>query len=138
MPDINTFLDAEKLATLVNTDPFLLFFGSFFIVIGFSAFTTPKSWNEFIDLFVENDVLSLVMGVFMLPISLSIIVFYNSWDPFASLVLMVIGYLAFVKTLILLLKPKLIQSALNTQFVRKWIWLDGVSGILLGGVLLFL
>ncbi len=122
----------------VNTDPFLLFFGGFYVVLGTSCFFTKKPWEEFIDLFIEHDSLSLVMGILVLPISLSIIVFYNSWDNLGSIILMVIGYLAFLKALALLIKPSLIQGVLKRNFVRKWLWLDGLSGIALGLALLVL
>lgn len=122
----------------VNEDPFLLFFGCFYIVLGLSAFLAPKSWEDFIDLFVENDALSLVMGILVLPISLFIIFFYNNWEPIGSTVLMVIGYLALLKSVVLLLRPSVAQKFLKMDFVRKWLWLDGLSGIALGLALIVL
>jgi len=124
--------------TYVNDDPFLLFFGCFYIILGLSAFLTPKSWEDFMDLFVENDALSLVMGILILPISLFVIFFYNDWETVGSVILMVVGYLALAKALILLLRPKWMQAVLRNEFVRKWIWLDGVSGVILGVALLTL
>lgn len=122
----------------VNTDPFLLFFGGFYLVLGLSCLFTTKPWREFIDLFIEHDSISLVMGILVLPISLSIIVFYNNWDGIAPIILMVIGYLAFVKAVFLLLFPGVIQGLLKKEFVRKWLWLDGLSGMALGLGLLLL
>ena len=122
----------------INTDPFLLFFGSFYIVLGLSCFFAKEHWEDFIKLFVENDTLSLVMGIFVLPISLFIIVFYDNWGSLASIVLMVIGYIGFLKALVLLLRPKLIQKMLSKRFVQKWLWLDGLSGIALGAAMLIL
>jgi len=122
----------------LNTDPFLLFFGTFYLVLGVSCFFARKPWEEFIALFVDNDALSLVMGILILPISLSIIAFYNSWDTLASIILMVIGWLALAKSLTLLMRPSIIQGLLKKEFVHKWLWLDGLSGILLGLALLLL
>ena len=122
----------------LNTDPFLLFFGSFYLVLGFSCFFARKPWEEFLALFVDNDALSLVLGILILPISLSIIAFYNNWETLASTILMVIGYFAFLKALALLMRPSLIQGLVKKEFVRKWLWLDGISGILLGVALLVL
>lgn len=123
---------------LVNTDPFLIFFGSFYMVLGFSAFLAPKSWEDFIDLFIENDALSLIMGILVLPIGLFIVVFYNNWDTLGSTILMVIGYIALLKALVLLIRPALMQGLLRKEFVRKWLWLDGLSGIALGVAMLVL
>ena len=122
----------------VNTDPFLLFFGSFYMVLGLSCFFAKEHWEEFIKLFVDNDTLSLVMGIFVLPISLFIIVFYDNWESLASIILMVIGYMGFLKALFLLLRPKAFQKLLSKRFVQKWLWLDGISGILIGGAMLLL
>lgn len=122
----------------INTDPFLLFFGCFYIVLGLSAWLAKSSWQDFIDLFVENDALSLVMGVLTLPISLFIIFFYNDWETLGSIVLMATGYIGVVKALVLLMRPGWMRSVLSKDFVRKWLWLDGLSGVALGVALLVL
>lgn len=126
------------LQDVINDDPFLQFFGCFYIVLGLSAWLAPKSWEDFMDLFVENDTLSLIMGILVLPISLFIIFFYNNWDDLGSTVLMVLGYIGLLKAILLLMRPALIQSVLKKDFVRKWLWLDGLSGVALGVALLVL
>lgn len=127
---------------LVNTDPFLIFFGSFYAVLGLSIFLATKHWHEFIALFVENDALSLVLGVLSLPISLFIVVFYNNWDSLASIILMVLGYVSLAKALILLLRPAWIQNflkaGLHKGYVQQYLWLDGLSGVVLGLAMLIL
>ena len=127
------------ITSYINTEPFLLFFGGFYLVLGLSCFFAKKAWEDFIDLFIEHDALSLIMGILILPISLAIIAFYDNWDwdHLPSIILMVLGYLAFFKAVVLLVCPKIMQSFLKKEFVRKWIWLDGLSGIALGlGMLL--
>ncbi len=128
----------EPIAQYLNEDPFLQFFGCFYIVIGLSAWLAPKSWEDFIDLFIENDTLSLIMGILVLPISLFIIFFYDNWDTLGSVILMMIGYLGLLKAVILLMRPGIVQSVLKKDFVRKWLWLDGLSGVALGFALLVL
>ena len=127
-----------NIAEYINTDPFLLFFGAFYLVLGFSFFFANKAWEDFLTLFADHDALSLVMGILLLPISLFIIVFYDNWDSVAAIVLMVMGYLALLKSLVLLLLPGVMQKFIRKEFVRKWLWLDGVSGLLLGAALLLL
>jgi len=123
----------------INTqDPFLLFFGSFYLVLGFSCFFARNAWREFAALFVNNDALSLIMGILILPISLSVIAFYWNWETIGSTILMVVGILAFIKALVLLMRPSFIQGFVKKEFVRKWLWLDGVSGIVLGLSMLIL
>lgn len=134
--DLNSLVLQWK--EIVNDDPFLLFFGCFYIVLGLSAFLAQKSWEDFIDLFVENDAISLIMGILVLPISLFIIFFYNDWSSISAIILMVIGYLALLKSIFLLLRPALVQKFLKMEFVRKWLWLDGLSGIVLGMALIVL
>jgi len=128
----------DSISGLINHDPFLLFFGGFYLVLGLSCFFARQAWQDFAALFVDNDALSLIMGILILPISLSVIAFYNNWETVASTVLMVVGWLAFLKALVLLMRPGLIQGFVRKDFVRKWLWLDGVSGILLGAAMLFL
>ena len=122
----------------LNTDPVLLFFGCFYITLGLSAWFAPKSWEDFIDLFIENDALSLIMGILTLPISLFIIFFYNDWNTLGSIILMVTGYLGILKAIALLMRPSFFQSILKKDFVRKWLWLDGISGVVLGSAMLVL
>ena len=127
-----------NMAELINTDPFLIFFGSFYLVLGLSLFFAAKHWHEFIQLFIEHDSLSLVLGVLSLPIALFVIVFYNNWDSLGSIILMVLGYVGLIKSLMLLLRPGLIQGFLNKGMIQKYLWLDGVSGIVLGAAMLLL
>lgn len=128
----------QMFGDLINTDPFLLFFGGFFLVLGFSCFFAKKAWEEFISLFVNNDALSLIMGILTLPISLAIIAFYNNWDGLASTILMVIGWIALIKAITLLVRPSVMQGIVQKEFVHKWLWLDGLSGIVLGAAMLLL
>lgn len=124
--------------TAVNTDPFLIFFGAFYVVLGSSAFLAKDSWEEALKLFQESRALNLMLGILILPISLFIIVFYDNWSSIGSTVLMVIGYIALAKALFMLTQPKRVQGFLKVRFVQKWLWLDGISGILIGLALLLL
>ena len=123
---------------LINNDPFLLFFGSFYIVLGLSIFLAAKHWQDFIALFIQNESLSLILGILTLPISLFIVVFYNNWEGLAPTVLMVLGYIGLLKSLVLLLRPSLMQNFLNKGFIQKHLWVDGLSGVILGAALLLL
>jgi hypothetical protein len=122
----------------INTDPFLVFFGGFYIVLGLSMFLAKAKWQEFISLLEQYDALSLVLGILVLPISLFIIVFYNNFDGLAPTILTITGYIGFAKAVLLLLWPKIFQKFIRLGFVRKWLWLDGVSGIILGVAILVL
>ncbi|MDB2682999.1 hypothetical protein N9Z27_01965 [Alphaproteobacteria bacterium] len=124
--------------TVINTDPFLLFFGCFYLVLGLSIFFAAKSWHEFIELFVEHDSISLILGILTLPIALFVVFFYNNWDSLASIVLMSMGYISMAKACILLLRPPLIQNFVKKEYIRKYLWVDGVSGIVLATALLIL
>jgi len=128
----------NNLPSLINQDPFLLFFGAFLLVLGLSCFFARDAWEEFAALFADNDSLSLIFGILLLPVALSIIAFYNNWDSLASTVLMVVGWIALVKSLSLLMRPQIIQGFIQKEFVRKWLWLDGLSGVALGAAMLFL
>jgi hypothetical protein len=125
-------------STFINTDPFLLFFGSFYLVLGLSILLAKPQWRDFMDLFIKNESLSLVLGFLSLPTSLFIIVFYNDWSSLASTVLMVLGYVGLIKALVLLLRPGWVQAWVSKDFVHKMLWLDGVSGIILGLAMLVL
>jgi len=132
--------------SFVNTDPFLLFFGAFYTILGLSILTSKKEWLDFIDLFINNRSMSIVLGVFTLPIALFIVVFYNNWDTpgstilmiTGSTILMITGYLGLIKSLLLFLCPAHLQNFLNKGFIQKYLWVDGVSGILLGVGMLIL
>jgi len=128
----------NAIAESINTDPFLMFFGTLYLVIGLSIFLAAKHWHDFIKLFVEHESLSLIMGILSLPISLFIICFYNNWDSLPSTVLMVMGFVGLVKALILLLRPHWVQGLLAKGYVDRYLWLDGLSAIILGAALLLL
>jgi hypothetical protein len=122
---------------LINVDPFLVFFGSFYLVIGLSVFFATKAWTDFLKLFAENDAVSLILGVITLPISLFIVVFYNNWNGIGPSLLMVLGCIGLLKALALLLKPSLLQNIVRKK-VAKPMWLCGVLTIAIGVALLIL
>ncbi len=128
----------DQYSGFINTDPFLLFFGSFYLVLGLSIFFAKQQWKEFVNLFIQYDALSLVMGVMTLPIALFVIVFYDNWDTLASTVLMIMGYISLFKAVVLLLRPNWIQGFLSKKFVNKYLWLDGLSGVILGAAMIVL
>jgi hypothetical protein len=129
---------ANNLTEVVNTDPFLLFFGTFYLVLGMSILLATRQWKEFIALFIKNESLPLVFGVLTLPISLFVVFFYNNWTDLAPIILMVLGYIGLLKALVLLLRPTWVQAWVSRDFVNRWLWLDGVSGIILGASMLLL
>ena len=129
---------ATKLASFINTDPFLLFFGTFYLVLGLSILMAKAQWLDFITIFTKNESLPLVFGILSLPISLFVVVFYNNWSDLAPIILMVLGYIGLAKALILLIRPGWIQQWVAQGFVHKWLWLDGASGIILGAAMLLL
>lgn len=121
-----------SLHDVINTDPFLLFFGAFYTIIGLSMFFAGKAWQDFIKLFIEHESISLILGIMTLPIALFIVFFYNDWNSLASTVLMVMGYISLAKAGILLLRPSFLQGFVKKGYLKKYLWVDGLSGILLG------
>jgi|GEM_PF-1542253 len=124
--------------SFINNDQFLLFFGSFYVIIGLSLFLAGGTWREFIDLFIKHDAISFIFGVFTLPIGLFIVVFYDNWDGLASTILMIMGYISILKALLMFLYPSLLQKFLNKGYIHKYLWLDGLSGLILGVAMLVL
>ena len=123
---------------LINTDPFLLFFGTFYTIIGLSMFFASKAWLDFIRLFIEHESISLILGIMTLPIALFIVFFYNDWSSLASTFLMVMGYTSLIKAMILLLRPSMLQDFLKKGYLKKYLWVDGLSGVVLGIAMLAL
>lgn len=123
---------------LVNTDPFLLFFGSFFVILGFSVFFAKQAWEDFLDIFSKYSAVPLIIGFMALPVSLFIIFFFNNWETLASTVLMAIGYLVFVKSVVFMVFPEFVQGLVKKEALIKPFWLRGVIAVALGASLLIL
>jgi hypothetical protein len=124
------------MTNLITVDPFLVFFGSFYLVIGLSVFFAADAWKDFLKIFAENDAVSLILGVIILPISLFIVVFYNNWGAAGSKLLMVLGILGLIKALALLLKPSLLQGIVKKKIIKPMIC--GLVTIAVGIALLVL
>lgn len=123
----------------VNNDPFLLFFGGFFLVMGVSIFFSKEAWEEYLDMLSKSKALLLIGGVINLPIGLFIVTFYNNWNGLAETVLMAVGILALVKSVILLTKPDYMQKLLATdKLTIKPFWMNGVAASVVGAILLVL
>lgn len=127
------------MADLINTDPFLLFFGTFFLVMGLSIFFAADAWKEYTKMLGENKALLLIGGVINLPVGLFIVMFYNSWDGLASSLLMIVGIISLLKAIALLTKPEQIQKLLRDgKLTLKPFWLQGLPALVIGAGLLVL
>lgn len=123
----------------MNSDPFLIFFGLFYIIIGLSNLIIPKAWDDFIAVFGKNETtISVATGLLMLPLGLFIVVFYNNWTGFASALLMVIGYIILIKACMLLSVPGLVQKMAEKKIMVPPVWLRGVFALAIGLALLLL
>ncbi len=123
----------------INTDPFLLFFGCFFLVMGISIFSSARAWQEYLTLLSKSKALLLVGGVMNLPIGLFIVTFYNNWNGLAETVLMAIGIMALIKAIVLLTKPDFMQKLLvHDKLTIKPFWVNGAISVVVGLILLLL
>ena len=124
---------------IINTDPYLLFGGCFFLVMGLSIFFAGPAWQEYMSLLSKSKALLLIGGVVNLPIGLFILMFYNKWDGIAEVILMVVGILALIKSLALLAKPDMVQKLLSDKKLSlKPFWIHGVISLVVGIALIVL
>lgn len=122
---------------MITDDPYLKFFGLFYLVAAASLMITPKSWHVLIERIAEDRGTCLLMGLITLMFSLVILVIHDDWESSTGhLILSIIGVLVFIKSLFYLLAPGIMQKMAGCSCMRSYLWFYGFIAASIGIILL--
>lgn len=120
----------------MNSANFLQLFGIIYLAIGLGMLLNPKYYHKILKDYLENEALVYLSGILALFIGYIMIVYCKTYTSGWPVIILIIGWLALIKGIIILLLPKF-QASMKKAFLKKkeTITLWGVIITIIGIVL---
>ncbi|MBC8470381.1 MAG: hypothetical protein H8D56_13000 [Planctomycetes bacterium] len=110
-----------------------------YIAVGIGIFINPGFYKKLFEDFIENAAVMYLGGVMALTIGYLILVFHNTWTKDLSVIITIVGWLALIKGILILIRPKIV-IALSRAMVQKEgiLKIEAIAVIILGLAFAFL
>ena len=110
-----------------------------YITIGIGILINPGFYKKLFEDFIENAAVLYLGGVMALAIGYLILAFHNTWTKDLSVIITIVGWLALIKGILILIRPKII-IALSKAMVQKEsiLKIEAIAVIILGLAFAFL
>ena len=114
-------------------------FSLVYLAIGIGILINPDFYKKLYEDFIENTSALYLGGIMALVIGYLLVTFHNTWTKDFSVIITVIGWIALIKGMLILVRPKVI-IAITKAFVNneKALKIEAVIVILIGLLFSFL
>jgi len=104
-----------------------------YITIGIGIFINPGFYKKMFENFIENAAVMYLGGVMALVVGYLILAFHNTWIMDWPVIITIVGWLALIKGVLILIKPKIIIT-LSKAIVQKEsiLRIEAIAVIILG------
>ena len=114
-------------------------FSLFYIIVGIGIIINPGFYKKLFEDFIENAAVLYLGGAMALTIGYLILAFHNTWTKDLSVIITVFGWLALIKGIVILIRPKIMialsKAILKNQNILK---IEAIVIIILGLAFSFL
>jgi len=114
-------------------------FSLFYIVVGIGILINPGFYKKLFEDFIENAAVLYLGGAMALAIGYLILAFHNTWTKDLSVIITIFGWLALIKGIVILIRPKIIialsKAILQKESILK---IEAIAVIILGLIFSFL
>ena len=93
-------------------------FSLFYITVGVGILVNPGFYKKLFEDFIENAAVMYLGGIMALLVGYLILAFHNTWTGGFSVIITIFGWLAMIKGLVILIRPK-IMIALSKAILQK-------------------
>ncbi len=114
-------------------------FSLFYIIVGIGIIINPGFYKKLFEDFIENAAVLYLGGAMALTIGYLILAFHNTWTKDLSVIITIFGWLALIKGIVILIRPKIMialsKAILKNQNILK---IEAIVIIILGLAFSFL
>jgi len=114
-------------------------FSLFYIIVGIGILINPGFYKKLFEDFIENAAVLYLGGAMALTIGYLILAFHNTWTKDLSVIITIFGWLALIKGIVILIRPKIMialsKAILKNQNILK---IEAIVIIILGLAFSFL
>ncbi len=114
-------------------------FSLVYIAVGIGILINPGFYKKLFEDFIENAAVLYLGGITALVVGYLILAFHNTWTKDISVIITIVGWLALIKGILILIRPK-IMIALSKAMVQKEgiLKIEAIAVIILGLAFAFL
>jgi uncharacterized protein YjeT (DUF2065 family) len=114
-------------------------FSLLYITVGIGILVNPGFYKKLFEDFIENAAVMYLGGIMALVIGYFILAFHNTWTKDLSVIITIFGWLALIKGILILIRPKII-IALSKAILQKEgiLKIEAIAVIVLGLAFAFL
>jgi uncharacterized protein YjeT (DUF2065 family) len=114
-------------------------FSLLYITVGIGILINPGFYKKLFEDFIENAAVMYLGGVMALAVGYLILAFHNTWTGGFSVIITIFGWLAMIKGLVILIRPKM-MIALSRAIIQKEkiLKIEAIAVIILGLAFSFL
>ncbi len=113
-------------------------FSLVYLAIGIGMLISPVFYKKLFTDFCENAAVMYLGGIMALVIGYLILAFHNTWTKDLSVIITVIGWLALVKGILILVRPKMMIALTKAMLKENTLKIMATWVILLGLAFSFL
>ena len=113
-------------------------FSLVYLAIGIGMLISPDFYKKLFTDFCENAAVMYLGGIMALVIGYLILAFHNTWTKDLSVIITVIGWLALVKGILILVRPKMMIALTKAMLKENTLKIMATWVILLGLAFSFL
>jgi uncharacterized protein YjeT (DUF2065 family) len=114
-------------------------FSLFYIIVGIGILINPGFYKKLFEDFIDNAAVLYLGGAMALTVGYLILAFHNTWTKDLSVIITIFGWLALIKGIVILIRPKLMialsKAILKNESVLK---IEAIVIIILGLAFSFL
>ena len=114
-------------------------FSLFYIIVGIGILINPGFYKKLFEDFIENAAVLYLGGAMALTIGYLILAFHNTWTKDLSVIITIFGWLALIKGIVILIRPKIMialsKAILKNESILK---IEAIIIIILGLAFSFL
>ena len=114
-------------------------FSLFYIIVGIGILINPGFYKKLFEDFIENAAVLYLGGAMALTIGYLILAFHNTWTKDLSVIITIFGWLALIKGIVILIRPKIMialsKAILKNESILK---IEAIVIIILGLAFSFL
>lgn len=113
--------------------------GLLYFVIGLGMFFNPKFYKKRLSEYAKSDTSLFISGILALVIGYLLITFHNTWDWNKGIIITIVGWIAFLKGVMILAIPKITDRVMELMKLEKMNFKTlGAGMIVLGTIIMSL
>ncbi|MDH3324646.1 MAG: hypothetical protein OEL89_03345 [Candidatus Peregrinibacteria bacterium] len=114
-------------------------FATLYVAIGFGIIINLETYKKIFANFVDSKSTTFITGLLSMVVGFLIMIFHNTWTSDLTVIITIMGWLAFTKGALVVLMPNVFTIMVKTVSKSKtWLLTEGIVALLLGASFMYI